>query len=619
MALFNYATKEITLKIVYYGPGLSGKTTNIEYLHSTFDPQRRGKLLSLSTEADRTLFFDFLPIEIGKIKDFSIRFQLYTVPGQVRYNSTRKLVLKGADAVVFVADSQKEMMEANLESLENMKENLVENNLDPNDIPIIFQYNKRDLPSTLSLDELNSNLNTRGSKYFESIAIEGKGVKESFETITREVLKHIAKKHRIDIESKDLGEEGIADEVTPSPAPPEPVVELDTPLEETIQAESSQSIEIQEPTETESTPSGEELAGTGKMPSLEDLQKEVAQSIEEQEASEAEAILESSDEFLDLEELSSGESMQNEEEEVFTLEEPSVAETELESEALNLVSSEFEETETEQLENLQDQDEVLEGSTMEEFKPEGQSDDFDGLSENNVSDTDEEEFLDTDIEIPETEYKDDSIESIYKAFMSDEIEDEKSETAVEDEELSADLAKPIEEPAPVTEARQTMDDEPSFDTSLDEDESFTEPIEPAEQKPAGDLEEKADALKDFGDSISPTYGENNDTQVSSPSGGMSEATQNVILDEINALSKTLGKMNSSISSLKSELNILSDKVAEIEKSYSFLSSQTGEIKEALENGSGSGMQLSAETLQTIMELKKTIDRAKKKKFWLLFS
>ena len=117
MALFNYATKEITIKIVYYGPGLSGKTTNLQYLHSIFDPSRRGKLLSLATEADRTLFFDFLPIEMGKISDFSLRFQLYTVPGQVRYNATRKLVLKGADAVVFVADSQREMKEQNIESL----------------------------------------------------------------------------------------------------------------------------------------------------------------------------------------------------------------------------------------------------------------------------------------------------------------------------------------------------------------------------------------------------------------------------------------------------------------------------------------------------------------------
>ena len=155
MALFNYASKEITIKIVYYGPGLSGKTTNLQYLHSIFDPSKRGKLISLATEADRTLFFDFLPVEIGKISDFSIRFQLYTVPGQVRYNATRKLVLKGADAVVFVADSQYEMREQNLESIGNMRENLIANNVNPDDIPIILQFNKRDLSNIASVDELN--------------------------------------------------------------------------------------------------------------------------------------------------------------------------------------------------------------------------------------------------------------------------------------------------------------------------------------------------------------------------------------------------------------------------------------------------------------------------------
>jgi len=203
MALFNYATKEITLKIVYYGPGLSGKTTNIEFLHTSLDQSRKGKLLSLSTEADRTLFFDFLPIEVGKIKDFSIRFQLYTVPGQVRYNATRKLVLKGADAVVFVADSQKDMKEANIESFENMRENLVANDLDPDDIPIILQFNKRDLPNLMSVEELNSILNKKNHIHFESIATKGEGVHETFQAITKQVLKHISQKHKIDIQTRE--------------------------------------------------------------------------------------------------------------------------------------------------------------------------------------------------------------------------------------------------------------------------------------------------------------------------------------------------------------------------------------------------------------------------------
>ena len=201
MALFNYATKEITLKIVYYGPGLSGKTTNLQYLHTVLNPETKGKLLSLSTEADRTLFFDFLPIELGKIRDFSIRFQLYTVPGQVRYNATRKVVLKGADAVVFVADSQKDMREQNIESFENMRENLISNNINPETIPIILQYNKRDLKNILRIEEIDRDLNQQGiHEVIEASAISGSGVEETFKRVTRLVLMDIAKKHKIEIQ-----------------------------------------------------------------------------------------------------------------------------------------------------------------------------------------------------------------------------------------------------------------------------------------------------------------------------------------------------------------------------------------------------------------------------------
>jgi mutual gliding-motility protein MglA len=204
MALFNYATKEITIKIVYYGPGLSGKTTNLQYLHSRFDPLKRGKLLSLATEADRTLFFDFLPVEIGKISDFSIRFQLYTVPGQVRYNATRKLVLKGADAIVFIADSQREMREQNIDSLKNMRENLIANNINPDDIPVLLQYNKRDLTDILSPDELNRDLNGNGKyDYREAVAVKGTGVEDSFQHITRLVIRNITQKHRIKIQAPE--------------------------------------------------------------------------------------------------------------------------------------------------------------------------------------------------------------------------------------------------------------------------------------------------------------------------------------------------------------------------------------------------------------------------------
>ncbi len=200
MALFNYATKEITLKIVYYGPGLSGKTTNLQHLHAVLNPETKGKLLSLSTESDRTLFFDFLPVELGKIREFSIRFQLYTVPGQVRYNATRKVVLKGADAIVFVADSQEDMRDQNIESFENMRENLISNNINPDTIPIILQFNKRDLKNIMGIEALNQNLNRNGTyEVLEAVAIEGKGVEETFKIITKLLLKDISRKHKIEI------------------------------------------------------------------------------------------------------------------------------------------------------------------------------------------------------------------------------------------------------------------------------------------------------------------------------------------------------------------------------------------------------------------------------------
>lgn len=219
MALFNYATKEITIKIVYYGPGLSGKTTNLQHLHSRLNPETRGKLLSLATEADRTLFFDFLPIEIGKISDFSIRFQLYTVPGQVRYNATRKLVLKGADAIVFVADSQREMREQNIESMNNMSENLVANNINPDDIPVLLQFNKRDLTNILSIEELNRDLNKQKKyDYRESVAINGTGVEETFQQITKIAIKSISKRHKVKVESTDEVVEAVHEEPSPEPA-----------------------------------------------------------------------------------------------------------------------------------------------------------------------------------------------------------------------------------------------------------------------------------------------------------------------------------------------------------------------------------------------------------------
>lgn len=206
MALFNYATKEITLKIVYYGPGLSGKTTNLQYLHDILDSNKKGKLISLATETDRTLFFDFLPVDLGKLKDFSVKFQLYTVPGQVKYNSTRRIVLKGADAIVFVADSQKAMKEANMESLANMRENLTANNLDTADVPLIFQYNKRDLSNIMSVNKLNHDLNPDGQVYMEAEAVNGIGVEETFQTITKLLIKNLSGRHKFDAKPSDTAQ-----------------------------------------------------------------------------------------------------------------------------------------------------------------------------------------------------------------------------------------------------------------------------------------------------------------------------------------------------------------------------------------------------------------------------
>jgi signal recognition particle receptor subunit beta len=220
MVLFNYATKELTLKVVYYGPGLGGKTTNLQQLHSRLNPKTRGKLISLATEMDRTLFFDFLPMELGTIQGFKVRFQLYTVPGQVYYNATRKLVLKGADSVIFVADSQEEMMERNLESLQNLKENLLLNNLDPETIPMVFQYNKRDLPKILPVSVLNAQINHRRLPSFEAIAITGMGVVETFKETARVLIKEMGKRHRFATPREEMVVEAeeVVEEAQPSQA-----------------------------------------------------------------------------------------------------------------------------------------------------------------------------------------------------------------------------------------------------------------------------------------------------------------------------------------------------------------------------------------------------------------
>jgi len=193
MALFNYATRELSAKIVYYGPGLSGKTTNIEMVHKMLRPEQKGRLISLPTETDRTLFFDFLPIELGQIKGFKVRFHLYTVPGQVFYNATRRLVLQGVDGVVFVADSQREMINSNMESLKNLMDNLSSYGKKLEELPFVLQYNKRDLRNVAPVAELDTALNFLHVPTFEAVAPNGKGVTETLVGISRMVFAHLRK------------------------------------------------------------------------------------------------------------------------------------------------------------------------------------------------------------------------------------------------------------------------------------------------------------------------------------------------------------------------------------------------------------------------------------------
>jgi hypothetical protein len=198
MVLFNYATKEITAKIVYYGPGLCGKTTNLQFVYDSLPSNNKSKMLSLATKTDRTLFFDFLPLDLGKIRGMRTKLQLYTVPGQVYYNSTRQLVLKGADGVVFVADSQDFALDANLESLQNLEDNLKRQGIRLREMPLVLQYNKRDLPNAMSVEELNQEVNKQGVPSFQSVATTGLGVEETLKGITQLVLTHLVKKYGLE-------------------------------------------------------------------------------------------------------------------------------------------------------------------------------------------------------------------------------------------------------------------------------------------------------------------------------------------------------------------------------------------------------------------------------------
>ena len=196
MSFINYSSREINCKIVYYGPGLCGKTTNLQYIYNKTNPDLKGKMISLATETERTLFFDFLPLALGQIRGFKTRFHLYTVPGQVFYDASRKLILKGVDGVVFVADSQVERMEANIESLENLRQNLGEQGYDLDRISCVVQYNKRDLPNAADLDEMKRLLNPKGMPDFEACATLGKGVFETLKAVARGVLRDLKQMSR---------------------------------------------------------------------------------------------------------------------------------------------------------------------------------------------------------------------------------------------------------------------------------------------------------------------------------------------------------------------------------------------------------------------------------------
>jgi signal recognition particle receptor subunit beta len=193
MSFINYSSREINCKIVFYGPGLCGKTTNLQWIYKKTNPDSKGKMISLATETERTLFFDFLPLALGEIRGFKTRFHLYTVPGQVFYDASRKLILKGVDGVVFVADSQIERMEANIESVENLRINLAEQGYDLDKVPYIIQYNKRDLPNVVPLQEMRRALNPRSVPDFEAVAPEGTGVFDTLKAIAKLVIMELKK------------------------------------------------------------------------------------------------------------------------------------------------------------------------------------------------------------------------------------------------------------------------------------------------------------------------------------------------------------------------------------------------------------------------------------------
>jgi signal recognition particle receptor subunit beta len=250
MATINYAVREISVKIVYYGTGLCGKTTNLQVIHRKIPNEHRSDMVSLATETDRTLFFDFLPLDLGKIKGFSTKFQLYTVPGQVYYNATRKLVLRGVDGVVFVVDSAPDKLQENIESFKNLEENLAEYGYQRESVPIILQYNKRDLPNALPVDKLNLLINKYGLPWNESIAVQGKGIFESLKIIGKQVIDNLNKKYsRPSSPTPQAPTDRFGSPPSPKPAPQRQAFSPVTPQQPT------QPVQRQQPQQPFSAPS----------------------------------------------------------------------------------------------------------------------------------------------------------------------------------------------------------------------------------------------------------------------------------------------------------------------------------------------------------------------------
>ncbi len=285
MVTFNYQAKEVSIKIVYYGPGLCGKTTTLQYIYSTLPDETKGKMLSLATQTDRTLFFDFLPIQLGKIKGLDTKIQLYTVPGQVFYNQTRKLVLKGVDGIVFVADSQTGMLDANKESFDNMLSNLDSLGLKLEDIPHVMQYNKRDLPNLLDVETLNRELNIYNVPYFETSAITGDGIVETLKEIIRLTLVNITEKYNVEIEYMVEEEDEVADEridesIDTQEISPADLEDMDTDINFSVDLDDRVIGEDYEDSNVESLDEADEYLGES-IEELEDKNVEEMESIEE--------------------------------------------------------------------------------------------------------------------------------------------------------------------------------------------------------------------------------------------------------------------------------------------------------------------------------------------------